>query len=198
MENIKDRIFVQKGLKRYFLFYIAALILFLIVLSSAILFNKYAASLNITLSKLYTIKINLVKVRDTIKDIHNSLYDIGKIIPQGMLGTSSTKYIYIGLDTLKSLVGKAQVTVATIEDKGDELRLPIIISGTITDYTVFLKSIENLQSMKFPFFTIGSLVTTGATGVKGEIAFTYEIQGILKMPKTGFDTSIQGTKRNGN
>jgi len=198
MENIKDRDFVQKRLKYYFFFYIAALILFLTVLSSAILFSKYAASLGTTLSKLYTIKINLAKIRDTIKDIDNSLYDIGKIIPRDMPGTPSIKYIYIGLDTLKDLFGKAKVTTAVIEDKGDELRLPITISGTITDYTVFLKNIGNLQTMKFPFFTIGSLVLTSVTGVKGEIAFAYEIQGILNMPKTGFDTSTKGTKRNGN
>jgi hypothetical protein len=197
MENVEDRVFVQKLLKHYFLGYISALILFLIILSSSVILNNYVTSLDSTLNKLYTLKINLVKVRDTVKDINNSLYDIGKIIPPGILEEPSIKYIYIGLDTLKNIVGKAQVTMGTIEDKGSELHLPIIISGKITDYKLFFDSTGNLQSMNFPFFTIDSLVITGTTGSQGEDTFVYEIKGDLNIPKTGSNTINTEIRRGG-
>ncbi len=197
MENIEDHVFVQKLLKHYFLGYISALILFLIILSSSVILNNYTTSLESTLNKLYTLKINLVKVRDTVKDINNSLYDIGKIIPPGILEEPSIKYIYSGLDTLKTVVGKAQVTMGTIEDKGSELHLPIIISGTITDYKLFFDSTGNLQSMSFPFFTIDSLVITGMTGSKGEDSFVYEIKGDLNIPKTDSNAINAEIRRGG-
>jgi hypothetical protein len=197
MENVEDRVFVQKLLKHYFLGYISALILFLIILSSSVILNNYVTSLDSTLNKLYTLKINLVKVRDTVKDINNSLYDIGKIIPPGILEEPSIKYIYSGLDTLKTVVGKAQVTMGTIEDKGSELHLPIIISGKITDYKLFFDSTGNLQSMNFPFFTIDSLVITGTTGSQGEDTFVYEIKGDLNIPKTGSNTINTEIRRGG-
>jgi hypothetical protein len=183
MENIEDRNFVQNKLKSYFLSYLSALILFIIILSSSVVLNNYIASLDSTLNKLYTLKINLVKVRETIKDINNSLDDMGKIMPPGIMEEPSIKYIYRGLDTIKTIVGKAQVTMGAIEDKGNELHLPIIISGMIIDYSFFFNGTGNLQSMKFPFFTIDSLVITGMTGSKGENTFVYEIKGDLNTPK---------------
>jgi hypothetical protein len=198
MENIADKAFVQKKLKPFFVSYILALAVFLLVLSCAVLFNRYASTLGETLDKLYILKINFIKVKNTIEDIKGTLRDSGQLIPPGRSKGTSATYMYSGLDTLRSYVGKAHVTVAAIEDKGNELRMPLTITGAVADYPVFLNSVGRLQSMRFPFFAITNLTMAKNITTAGGAAVSFEIQGVLSTPKLEPDAGQNGTARRNN
>ena len=183
MENIGDKLFVQKKLKPFFVSYIIALTVFLILLSCAVLSDRYAASLDETLSKFQILKINLIKIRNVVEGMKGTLIDAAKLISPGVSKESSATHIYVGLDTLRSHVGKAQVTVTAIEDKGNELTMPVTITGPIVDYPAFLNTLGRLQSMRFPFFAITNLTMARNIAGDGGATFSFEIRGVISTPK---------------
>ena len=134
MENIADKLFVQKKLKPFFVSYGIALTAFLILLSCAVLSDRYTASLDETLSKFQILKINLIKIRNVVENMKGTLTDASKLVSPSVSKESSATHMYMGLDTLRSYVGKAQVAVAAIEDKGNDLAMPVTITGPIVDY----------------------------------------------------------------
>ena len=183
MENIADKLFVQKKLKPFFVSYLIALTVFLILLSGAVLSARYTASLDETLSKFQVLRINLIKIRNVVEDMKGTLIDAAKLISPGVSKESSATRMYVGLDTLRTNVGKAQITVAAIEDKGNELTMPVTITGPVVDYPAFLSSLGRLQSMRFPFFAITNLTMARNIVGDGGATFSFEIRGVLSTPK---------------
>jgi hypothetical protein len=198
MENIADRLFVQKKLKPLFTSYIITLAIFLLLLSCAVLFTRYAASLDETLSKFQVVKVNLIKVRNVIGDMKATLIDAAKLISPGVSKESSATHMYMGLDRLRSHVGNAQITAAAIEDKGNELIMPVTITGPIADYPAFLNSVGRLQSMKFPFFAVTNLIMTRNIAGDGGASFSFEIRGMLSTPKIEPNSGQTGPLRRSN
>jgi hypothetical protein len=198
MENVADKLFVQKKLKPYFISYVTALVLFLLLLSCAVLSTRYTASLDETLSKFQLVKVNLLKIRNVIGDMKATLTDAAKLISPGVSKESSTTHMYMGLDALRSHVGKAQVTAVAIEDKGNELTMPVTITGPIADYSGFLNIVGRIQSMRFPFFAITNLSMTRNVAGDGGASFSFEIRGALSTPKIEPNAGQAGPLRRSN
>jgi hypothetical protein len=198
MENVADKLFVQKKLKPFFISYVIALAVFLLLLSSAVLCTRYATSLDETLGKFQIVKVNLAKIRNVTGDVKATLIDAAKLISPGVSKESSATHMYMGLDALRSRVGKAQITAAAIEDKGSELAMPVTITGPIVDYPAFLNSVGSLQSMRFPFFAVTNLIMTRNIAGDGGAPFSFEIRGVLSTPKIEPNAGQAGPLRRSN
>ncbi|MBA4416508.1 MAG: hypothetical protein C0392_01150 [Syntrophus sp. (in: bacteria)] len=196
MEIIKEQVFVRSKLKRLFAYYIAAVFCFMICLSSLIFYGKYLESLQETVNKLYRLKANASKIVIATKEITASLPDMNRTIPPGIYSESSEKFIFVGLDDLKNRLGEADVAFTTIEVKDNELRLPVVITGSINDYSQFVKNVGYLQSMRFPFFTFTSLALSRSEKAGGGMV-AYEIQGILSILKNNNSPGEQGPGKAG-
>ena len=183
MEKLADKLFVQNKLKPFFVTYVIFLAVFLCLLSGAVLFTRYTASLEETLSKFQVIKVNLAKIRNLTDGTRGTLNEAAKVIPSDVAKEDPATQMYRGLDALRSHMGKAQVAATVIEDRGNELAMAVTITGPIADYQAFLNSIGRAQSMSFPFFAITNLTMVRDVTEDGKPTFSFDMRGTLTTPK---------------
>jgi len=189
MENIMTYLpEVYKKLKKLFVYYIVSGIIFTLILSCAIMIKKYTISLYETYDRLLEFNIRYLKIKGAIKDVDESIKTIKMLLPANLDAHSPEEFILITLDDLKSRMDKAYVTVTNIEDKGNEIQLPVNIKGPLRDYTTMVNQVGYLQSLKFPFFAING-IKISKSDVQAKSLTTFEIAGVLKFPKTGPQTT---------
>jgi hypothetical protein len=197
MENIgREPHFIDSKLKRLFLYYLLSGILFIGVLSSGILLDRYLHSLHETSSKLKNLKISLIKMRDATSDLRKCLSTVKTIIPYDLSKDSPEKLILFSLDALKMLMKDAEIAISEIEYKETEVNLPVTISGVAGDYSAIVNNVGYLESMKFPFFTITNL-SIKKSDEPGKRFVVYEIKGVLRVLKGASDTESPGVPKEG-
>ena len=196
MESLKEQVFIKKKLSRLYLYYGAACIIFMASLTAAMLCQKYEESLNRTIDKLYKMKTSSSRIDMAVKEIEASLPDISKRVPSAIFQEPSEKFIFAGLDIIKSRMAGGEITFGALENKDTELRLSVTVTGTISDYRLFVRNVGDLQSMRFPFLSITGLSLSG-NDKEGKGAVAYEVQGVLSVPKNANASERQDTKKAG-
>lgn len=174
---------VDSGLKKLLFLYAVSGTLFLITLGGVIVLKKYGDSLSNTVNMLQTAKQNLVRIKESHKDIAETIAEVKSIVPKDAAARSSEESIFIGIDELKSRLKNAEVSVTSIEYKGDEVSLPVSIkvSAAGENYAAVVNVVGYLQSMSFPFFSTGGLSLSIS---QDKTAVLYDIKGTLKTFKT--------------
>jgi hypothetical protein len=171
---------MEKRLKRLVFYYIVSGLFFIMLMSGSIVLKKYNESASNTLNKLHSVKANLMKMENAIKDMDAEISEIKKIIPHDFRMRTPEEFIFIGLDELKSKIKEAEIAVTNMEYKGEEVNLPVTIKAALKDYVSFVNNIGYLQSMRFPFFSI-SHISISKSQDKTQVL--YEIKGNLRMLK---------------
>ncbi len=174
---------VDSGLKKLLFLYAVSGVLFLIALGGVIVLKKYGDSLSNTMNRLQTAKQNLIRIKEAHKDIAETIAEMKSIVPEDAAVRGPEERIFIGIDELKSRLKNAEVSITNIEYKGDEVSLPVGIKASAAgkDYAAFVNAVGYLQSMSFPFFSIGSISISAS---QDKTAVLYEIKGTLKTFKT--------------
>lgn len=186
----------RRELRKTFLHYGLSGILFLFCVSGVIVMKKYTESLAVTLDRLQEFNIQYIKVRNAIDDMTDSVRMIKEHIPRDRTDQSTQEYILYALDDLKSKAGAAEIAIANIEDKGNDVQLPLSIKGPLRDYTRLVNYIGYLQSLKFPFFAITNVnIRRDGDDATGGVFF--EIKGILKFPKSTSQSERPSVKSTG-
>ncbi|MBA4348652.1 MAG: hypothetical protein C0415_01490 [Thermodesulfovibrio sp.] len=185
---MNQNILYSAKLKRLLIYYIAVGVLSACVLSGIIILKKYEDSFSDTVKKLQTVKKNFARTGDIIKDMDLSTSAIKVVIPSDFTSKAPEDLIFIGLDDIKSRFGDAEISITNLEYRGEEVSLPVNIKGGMKDYITLVNNCGYLQSMSFPFFSIGSISLSQVQG-KGSVSVVYEISGTLKissrqLPKT--------------
>jgi len=75
--------------------------------------------------------------------------------------------------------------VDNFERKGDEIALPVAVTGVIHDYIAFINHIGYLQSLISPFFYINSVSISNLSDEKGAVV-NFEIKGTLRMQSVNY------------
>lgn len=159
----------------------------MMVLTGVIISKRYSDSLSNTQKKLQTARMNLVSMKDAQVDMEKTIADLKAIVPSDFASRTPEEHIFIGLDELKFRMKNAEIVVTNIEYKGDEVSLPVTIKSSISGkaaekgYASFMNDIGYLQSMRFPFFYIGSISMVQS---QDRASVSYEIKGALKTLKT--------------
>lgn len=196
MENLKEQAYIKKKLNRLYLCYSAACIVFMASFAASMLCEKYVESLNRTIDKLYKMKSSASRIDMSLKEIEASLPDTNKMVPSAVFVAPSERFIFAGLDTIKNRMADGEVTFGTLERKDTELRLPVTVTGAIRDYRIFIGALGDLQSMRFPFFSITGLSLSG-NDKEGKGVVTYEVQGVLSTPRNAAVSEKQDVKKAG-
>ncbi len=172
---------VDITVKKLFLYYIVSGLIFALSLSAIIISKKYSNSLSNALYELQRCKINLFKMRDAINDMEIIASTMGELIPNDSSAKKPEIQISMKLDELKSRITEAEITVANMEYKEDEISLPVNIKAPMKDYTAFVNNISYLQSLKFPVFSLNS-ISIAQLQSKEALSPLYEINGAFRLP----------------
>lgn len=186
----------DQRLKKSYLTYIFAAILFTVTLSSAVVVQKYSSEMRDTVDKLKTLSGSSVRVKRATQSAHDSIGLIKKEIPAGYLSSPTENLIFQTVDTIRESSRNAEVVIESTQDQDNEVGLPIIIKGALDDYASFVGLLHFLESLRFPFFSTSELIMTNEADKQP----SYEIKGSIRALKppdaTGNDQQPQ--RRRGN
>ena len=183
MEDLRDQMFVQKRLKARFICYGASSVLFLAALSCGLLFRNYGLSLDAKASSLSDLNTSVAREQATLKDMNSILREVNAVLPRAVSNEPPSKYLYEGLDAIKSNLAKSQLSMGTIETRGGEVVMPVTVTGPLRDYTAFVQALARLQDMRFPFFTVTALAIKTDKPEKGPVQVNYELRGVIHAPE---------------
>jgi Tfp pilus assembly protein PilO len=178
--NSAERLPMDSKLKKLLLYYAVSALFATVLISGAILTETYITSLSDTLNKFQTLKINSVKMKETSKNVGDTMVNVRALFPSYDKTEAMEGAILTAIDSIKSRIKGADIAIANFEKKGDEIALPVSIIGTIQDYTVFINDIGYLQSLVAPFFFINDLTISNRSDAKNAV-ISIEIKGIVKM-----------------
>jgi len=173
---------MYKSFRKSVKLYIITGIIFIFFLSAGIILNKYTHSLYETSEKFQEFNIKYFNIMGAITDIDRTITIIKRMLPGEYDTRTPEEFIFMGLDDIKSMFSDAEVTITNIEDRGNDVQLPVVIKSTLKDYSLFVNQVGYLQSLKFPFFSI-SAIKISKGDEKSSAYSTYEITGILKFPR---------------
>jgi hypothetical protein len=185
MEDVTGRSFVHRKLKPYFLWYMVITVICLILLTTAMVFEKRMDALQIDETTLLRIKSSLVNANKTIGDMDGFVKMVATVTPPDLESRPPSHYLHNGLDRIKSVLPAGQLEIGKIEDRGDETAMPVTIAGPLTNYQGFLAGLAGLQDMRFPFFLPIGVILKTVKNQNAESSLSYEIRAYLTMPKTG-------------
>jgi hypothetical protein len=169
----------DQRLKKFYTIYIVGALAFTITLSSAVVAQRYSSEMKDTVERLETLGGSSVKVRRATESARQTVEKLKKHVPPGYLSAPVENVIFQAVDTIRDRGRSAEILVESLQDKGDEMALPITIKGTLADYSGFLKMVTYLESIRFPFFSAAELTMSHET----DKAPCYELKGSMRAPR---------------
>jgi len=155
-----------------------------IVLSVAIILavalNRYENSFLDATGRFDLIRINAVRVKQSIAEMDSAMKKIRAMLPPDYDSRTHRELVLLALDDIKINFKGSEITVTNFEEKDGEISLPVNIKTPVDNYTVLVKRTGYLQSLRFPHFVIKGLTIEKASDKEGVIIL--KIEGSLKMP----------------
>ena len=188
MEGIGKKLgFTDKKLQILLRSYAVASIVFIIILVICVFAKEYALSRDAAVINLEKIRMGLVRIERSTKDMKQSIAVIEQAVPAQFFTETPEKQILSGLDNLKTIMKNSTINIMDITKKDNRIVLPLTIKGVITDYSAFVNDVGRLQGMSFPFVSITGIaikkedIHSGSDqgGQKRGTAVVYEITGEL-------------------
>lgn len=158
---------------------IAGIILSIAIILTVVL-NRYENSLLDAAGRLDLIKINEVRVKQSIAEIDSAMKRIRAMLPPDYDSRTHRELVLLALDDIKINFKGSEITVTNFEEKDGGISLPVNIKIPVDNYTVLVKRAGYLQSLRFPHFVIKGLTIEKASDKEGVIIL--RIEGSLKMP----------------
>jgi len=168
---------LRKTLSRYI---IAGIILSVDIIFIIIL-NRYESSLLDDSSRFDLIRINAVRVKQSIAEMDSAMKKIRKMLPSDYDSRTHRELILLALDDIKINFKGSEITVTNFEEKEGKISLPVNIKIPVNSYTALVKKVGYLQSLRFPNFVFKGLIIEKASD-KDEGVIILRIEGSLKMP----------------
>lgn len=170
---------MDNKLKRLFYCYVLSGLFIFIALSGVIISIRYKNHLSGAFKDLQAARQNLSTMQSAVADMDSIMAGMDKIAPPDMILQVPEMQLLISLDGLKSGMKEAEIAVAPMEYKGDEVSLPVIVKAPLKDYADFVNKTGYLQLRRFPVFNI-SRISLSQTPDK---AVSYEITGDIRTLK---------------
>lgn len=158
---------------------IAGAILSVTIIFATVL-DRYESSLLDAIGRFELIRINTVRLKQSAVEIDSVKKKIAAMLPPDYASKTHRELILLALDDIKMTFKGSEITVTNFEDKAGELSLPVNIKIPVDNYTVLVKRIGYLQSLRFPHFVIKNMTIEKASDKEGVIVS--KIEGLLKMP----------------
>lgn len=134
-----------------------------IALAAGLLFRKYSNSLRMPKGKASS-----AAMQNTVNDMEISLKRLRELLPIQLTVRAGEERIYAQLDALRVRYRSADIKVEALQERGDELVMPVRIDFKGITYSALVQEVGYLQSLRFPFFEITEL-TLGGGQVAGSV-----------------------------
>lgn len=177
----------ERKLRKQYFIYVLSTLLFTITLSVAFVVHRYSSEMSETVDKLRALSGNSIKVKKATQSAHDSVARIRKEIRPGYLSSPAENVIFQTVDAIRERAKNTEVIVESLQDKRDQMEIPIILKGPLGDYVDFLKMLHFLESLRFPFFSTTELIMTQET----EKPASYELRGLIRTLKPSGTTNTQ-------
>ncbi len=152
----------------------AALLVFV-----ALVLGRYAASLEQGAARLQAARTAGERIDRSAQNMQANTALLVSMLPAAPVSTESL--LMLRLDDIKARFGSAEISVTMIEQKGDELQIPVTITDTLHDYSRFVNNLTFLGSLRLPAFTTISVAVERADA-KSKGAPKITIHGLLRVP----------------
>jgi hypothetical protein len=166
----------EQRLRKNYVLYVFAAVLFTVTLSVAVVVQRYCTEMRDTVDKLKTLSGSSVRVKRATLSAQEALVRIKREVPGNYLSSSVENTVYQTVDAIREQARNAEVVVESLQDRDNEVLLPITIKGTLDDYAGFLKLLHLLESLRFPFFSTSELVMTH----EADKPANYELRGSVR------------------
>jgi hypothetical protein len=170
----------EQKLKKYYRAYILSAVLFTVTLSFSLVTQRYCSEMRGTIDKLRTLSGGSVKVKKATQSAYDSMARIKKEIPPAYLSSPVENVIFQAIDTIRERAKNTEVVVESLQDKGDEIDIPVTLKGSLNDYVDFLRMLHFAESLRFPFFSTTELLLTQEVDKPSG----YELRGLIRTFKT--------------
>jgi len=167
-------------LKRLLIYYAVSAFLATVLISGAMLSDRYIASLSNTLNQFQTLKINHYKMKGAVREMEATSSKVHSIIPSDYKPEEMEGAILASVDSIKSRIKGSNVAIENFNKKDNEVSLPVTITGNMGDYTIFINNLSYLQSLTSPFFFIDT-VSISKSSDEAHEAVVYSIKGFLRI-----------------
>lgn len=128
-----------------------------------------------TRDELLRAKAGFSQLQQATKDRRNALETLKSMYAHGA-HTSAERIIYGKIDELNALLRPSNMTISTIERKGDEVSLQYSFKFVNPDYNDFLNNIGYLEGSVFPL-TVVSAVAIMKAEIDGRSVLSCSIDG---------------------
>jgi hypothetical protein len=181
----------DQSLKKQYVVYILTALFFSLSLSAAAAIGRYHSEMRSTIEKLRTLSGSSAKVRMATRSTYESTLRIKKEIPLAYFSTPPETVLFQAVDTIREQVKDTEVVIESLQDRGTEVVLSIALKGPLADYGQFLKTIQFLESLRFPFFSASELTMTQ----EKDKAACYELRGSIRTIKTPNNLDVESPPR---
>lgn len=183
----------DQTLRKHYVLYVVGAIIFTVTLSAAVVVQRYASEMKDTVDKLRTLSGGSVRVRRATESAHESMAKIRREIPPSYLSMPVENVIFQAVDTVRDRAKNAEIVVESLQEKDNEMVLPVAVKGPLGDYGEFLRIVALLESLRFPFFSAGELIMSQDAN---KVPY-YELRGSMRTPKPSETPRRESSPRRG-
>ena len=153
--------------------FLIAATLFLVVALACVSVSRTRKLHDKTHAELVRAKAGLAKLRGAAKNRAETLARLKALLADNTDNKSPEMLIYWKVDEIKERTRTNDLTVATIEKKGEKASLPFVLKLNNHNYTEFIHTIRYLQKSFSPWAPVSSVAIsqTGDPGKSG-VVFT--------------------------
>jgi len=171
-----------KSLKRIFM---AATLLFITLATIFVIAERNRRVLKKTIQELGKANAGLEGVKTAILNRRNALTTIkAQLVPDNEK-SSSERQVYGKVDEIIARFEPNDMTITTLERKGENVSLPFTLKFSNPNYSDFLNNVGQMQRSVFPFTPINSIALT-QTEQNGKWIVEYTLTGsVLTVDRNG-------------
>jgi len=167
-------------LKKTFIVYFVASIALGIIASSLIIIHKYNMGLTNTIQLINKIMANKQEVKDQIDKMDAIVKYLKDNIVTNISEVSSEGSFFQAIDTMKTNLKDATITMTKFEESGDEKRIPVDITIPVKNYNMIVDYVGFIESLNIPRYKVNGFSISKSNELGGGVVL--KIQGYLLAP----------------
>lgn len=171
---------MNRKLKLIFVYYLLSAVCMAVTVSGAIVSFLYSSSEARTLAQLQAIRVNGAKMKNAAREIEKITAALSTMLPAKHESSNIEPMMLESVDAVSARLKNAVMTVGDFSRDEDRVVLPIVLTGVFKNYGSFVRDVDYLQSMTFPFMFVESL-TLSKTPSEEREGVHYTVKGYLKM-----------------
>jgi len=173
----------QKYLRRTIVYYLAAGLTMNAALLGHIVLRDYQSNLEDVLARFSGVTINIVKIKNAIRDMDHVMGVMDGLYPYGESLERRDALLHTA-DKIKSMVRGGTMTLKEVSVQGNELIMPLEITLVTRNYADVVNVVGSMQSLAFPYSVLEHLDIRSEEGRE----LRCSIKAHLRMPASAAGT----------